>query len=139
MTLLLRRLAFAQDPVAASPALRVESLYARLAAGDLDGLLAALSDSVAWDHDPGTGALPVACTLLGRDAVAAALRGPLGHAFGGAEVLRVVGCGPEAAALVETSPAGQGRLELHLWTFGEDGLVTRLRRVTARAADLGAH
>lgn len=120
---------------ALDPAARVEGLYALLARGDLEGLLGQLADAVAWDHDPGAGPLPLACTLLGREAVAGALRGPMGHAFGGLEVLRVVGRGPEAAALV----AGQDRLELHLWTFGEDRRVARLRRVAARAGDLGAH
>ena len=114
----------------------VAAIYEAFGRGDVPAILERLADGVAWEHWADNYAQRAGVAhLVRRDG-----RADVAGFFGviGAwtvldfAVLDVIGTGRQVVAEVRASFAlpGGGRLadeELHLWTFGEDGLVVRFR------------
>lgn len=110
---------------------RVQAIYQAFGRGDVAAILEHLADDIAWDQDaPGYG-VPIYEPGAGKAHVErffSALQGieflkfePTNFLVGGNQVavpidveVRVKATGKEARAL-----------EIHLWTFGMDGKVTR--------------
>jgi len=114
----------------------VQAIYGAFGSGDIPAILERLSEDVAWeewaDNTAQQGGVPQLARRDGRDG-AAEFFGVVGemevHDF---QVLDLIAGGRQVAVEVEieATPPGGTRFrdqELHLWTFGDDGLVTRMR------------
>lgn len=113
----------------------VRNIYAAFGRGDVPGILARLAPGVEWEHDWGMEPLPIHAPRQGREAVAgffAALADweflrfePQGFLAGGDMVAVPV------AITLRHRATGRGvtDLEVHLWTFGADGLARRFRHI----------
>jgi ketosteroid isomerase-like protein len=109
----------------------VQTIYEAFGRGDVPAILARLADDVAWDQDaPGYG-IPIYEPGVGKDHVGRffqALQGlefvrfePTNFLVGGAQVAVPVNI---EVKVKETGRVAQA-LEIHLWTFGDDGKVSR--------------
>ena len=113
---------------------RIRALYAALRTGDLDAVLARLNPGVEWEADTGEPALPIRRKHLGRGTVERLLSDPL-NLPRATEIVHIAESGPEVAVLAAEGPAPEPghvaplRLEAHLWTLDDTGLVTRLRQI----------
>jgi uncharacterized protein len=125
----------------------VSAIYEAFARGDVPAILDRLADDVAWeqwsDNFAQRAGVPALMARRGRDEVAGFF-GVIGAwTVLDFAVLDVIGSGRQVAAEVRTSfalPDG-GRLadeELHLWSFGEDGRVVRLRHYCDTAKHIAA-
>jgi ketosteroid isomerase-like protein len=131
-----------------SNAAAVQEIYAAFGQGDVETILGHIAEDCAWeswaDNSAQEAGVPY---LLER-------RGPEGCAefFGvvaqyetlAFQVLDVIGDGRQVAVEVEIhtrTPAGRELRdqELHLWTFGDDGKVVRMRHYCDTAKHIAAH
>jgi ketosteroid isomerase-like protein len=125
----------------------VAAVYAAFGRGDVPAVLERLAVDVAWDDWPDNFAqragAPHLVARRGRAEVAGFF-GVLGSwTVLDFAVLDVIGTGRQVVAEVRASFAlpGGGRFadeELHLWTFGEDGLVVRFRHYCDTAKHIAA-
>lgn len=125
----------------------VGDIYAAFARGDVPAILERLAEDVAWDAWPSHSAQRAGVAHLqerhGRDGAAGFFAEIAGWTVEDFRVLDVIGNGRQVVAEVEAAfvlPNG-GRYadcELHLWTFDEDGLVTRFRHYVDTAKHIAA-
>jgi ketosteroid isomerase-like protein len=125
----------------------VQAIYQAFGRGDIPAILATLSDDVAWeawaDNSAQKRGVPWMTARRGKAAVAEffALVGKFQiHHF---EVLSIMGNTQQVAAefVIEATPPGGRRYrdeEMHLWTFGPDGKVARLRHYLDTAKHIAA-
>ncbi|MCL4187935.1 MAG: nuclear transport factor 2 family protein [Rhodobacteraceae bacterium] len=127
----------AARPAAAQSAgiARVQAIYAAFGAGDIAAILAHLAEDVEWEHDWGIEPLPIFLPRRGRAEVPGFFEMLRGIEFLRFEVANLLEGGNQVAAVIrlEARVIATGRtvrdLEIHLWTFGTDGLVTAFRHV----------
>lgn len=127
----------------------VQSIYQAFGRGDVPAILATLSPQVRWEswaaHSAQQAGHPLFASRSGPQETAGFFQ-LLGqqlqmHEF---QVLDVFGSGRQVAAEVIIDytylPTGQRVRdeEMHLWTFGEDGQVTRFRHYLDTAKHLRA-
>jgi ketosteroid isomerase-like protein len=117
----------------------VQAIYQAFGTGDIPGLLARLADDVEWDvwdpPSPVQDLVPYLAPSKGRAAVAeffASLSdmefhdfAPLNLLEGGNQVVATI----RVDLTIKTTGKRFQDLELHLWTFDDDGRVTGLRHV----------
>jgi ketosteroid isomerase-like protein len=113
----------------------VKTLYACFGRGDVTGILERLDPDVEWEHDWGGEPLPLFRPRRGRAAVAGFFQALADFEFLRFEPVAFLEGGDMVAVPVYLGLRDKrtGRemhdLEAHLWTFGSDGLVRRLRHI----------
>lgn len=113
----------------------VQAAYACFARGDVPGILALLDPGVAWEHDWGGRPLKWYTPRHGRDAVPGFFAALADFEFVRFEPQAFLSDDHMVAVPVqiELKVKANGRtirdLEVHLWTFGADGKVSRFRHV----------
>jgi ketosteroid isomerase-like protein len=118
----------------------VQNIYAAFGQGDVPGLLAKLADDVQWDVWDVPSKVQEHVPYLAPRVGPAQVGEFFGALVGSVDVERfdvthVIGDGDTVVALI--NPAlivkATGKriedLEVHVWTFGDDGKVTALRHV----------
>jgi ketosteroid isomerase-like protein len=111
----------------------VKAIYESFGKGDVQGILARLATDVAWEHDWGGETLKWFEQRRGRDAVPGFFASLADFEFVRFEPFAFLeGDGmvavPVRLELVCKASAKRIHdLEMHLWTFGSDGLVTGFR------------
>jgi ketosteroid isomerase-like protein len=125
----------------------VQGIYEAFGKGDVAGLLEPLAGDVVFEEWPDNSAqkagVPWFAERHGHDGAGEffALAGSWEiHDF---QVLSMMAGGDKVVVevLMDATPAGGSHFrdeELHLWTFGEDGKVTRLRHYTDTAKHIAA-
>jgi uncharacterized protein len=113
----------------------LKAIYACFGRGDIPGILERIDPDVDWEHDWGGEPLPLYAPGRGHAAVTdffAALEPyeflrfePVAFLEGGDMVAVPIHLGLRHRA----SGREMHDLEVHLWTFGQDGLVKRLRHI----------
>lgn len=113
----------------------VKSIYDAFGRGDIPAILAYMADDVDWEHDaidhgvpwlkPGRGRPHVADFFLSLAGYEIHRFEPNGFFAGGDRVVATIAV--EAAVRATGRPIKD--LEVHLWTFGPDGKVSRFRHV----------
>jgi ketosteroid isomerase-like protein len=121
----------------------VQEIYAAFGRGDVPGILDRLAPDVVFDPDF-DGTAPWLTRREGRDGVAgffADLAALDIHAFeprnfmaGGDQVAVTIRIGATVRATGEALPSD----EMHLWTFGPDGLATEMRHYVDTAKHAAA-
>jgi ketosteroid isomerase-like protein len=122
----------------------VQSIYQAFGRGDIPAILERLAPGVVWDHDlpgygvgylePGTGREDVAKFFAGLDVLD----------FESFEILNFLEGANQVAVTIRSALRNKttGRhltdLEVHIWTFGDDGLVVRFAHVVDRHAHVSA-
>jgi hypothetical protein len=111
----------------------VQALYAAFGRGDMPAILAALAEDIEWEHDWGGAPLALYAPRRGRDAVPGFFAALAPFEFLRFEPFAFLE-GPDmvfALIHVHLRHRETGRefrdMEGHLWSFGPDGLVRRLR------------
>jgi ketosteroid isomerase-like protein len=113
----------------------VKAIYARFGQGDIPGVLEQLDPDVEWEHDWGAEPLPLYKPRHGRQAVAGFFAALADFDFLRFEPVAFLDGDDMVAVAIRTElrHKGSGRefrdLEMHLWTFGPDGLVKRFRHM----------
>jgi ketosteroid isomerase-like protein len=109
----------------------VHAIYEAFGRGDIPAILDRLAEDVAWDQDaPGYG-IPIYEPGTGRDHAARFFEALQELEFLRFEPMNLLTGGNQVAVTVdvEAKVKSTGRLvkalEIHLWTFGEDGKVSR--------------
>jgi uncharacterized protein len=124
-----------------------QGIYEAFGKGDVPGLLSPLADDVAWEqwgenHAQRAG-VPWLQERRGPDGAAEFFGIAAGWEIHDFQVLSMMAGGNQVAVevLMDATPTGGSRFrdeELHLWTFGEDGNVTRLRHYVDTAKHIAA-
>ncbi len=127
----------------------VQAIYQAFGQGDIAAILAVLDDEVQWDvwhsHSAQQAGTPHLQPRLGRDGVAAFFQSLADLEFHDFKVLGLSGDAHQVAAEIQIdfSARATGRRvqdeELHLWTFGPDGRVRRLRHYVDTAKHAWVH
>lgn len=115
----------------------VQSIYKAFGQGNVAAILALLSPQVEWqafaDHSGAQAGHPQFTRRHGREGAAQFFRALGEQQFHEFKVLDVIGSGNQVASEVfvdVTYPATGRRVKdeaVHLWSFDDDGLVTRYR------------
>jgi hypothetical protein len=125
----------------------VQAIYAAFGRGDVPAIIELMSDSVEWeswaDNSAQRAGVPWMTARQGKAGVAGffQLVGQFTiHEF---QVLSIMATDRQVAAefVIDATPPGGRRYrdeEMHLWTFGADGKVTRLRHYTDTAKHIAA-
>jgi ketosteroid isomerase-like protein len=124
----------------------LQTLYEAFGRGDLDSILAQLSDDVQWDQDAPSYGIPVYEPGVGKEHVKRFFEvaaedlefqkfQPTNFLTGGNQVAVTIDLD------VTVKPTGKSfkALEIHLWTFDEDGKISRLAHIIDRHAVLLAY
>lgn len=113
----------------------VKAIYEAFGRGDVPAILARLAPDVAWEHDWGGESLKWYQPRRGRDAVPAFFASLADFEFVRFEPFAFLE-GDDMVAVpvrLELVYKPNGRrirdLEMHLWTFGPDGLVAAFRHL----------
>jgi hypothetical protein len=113
----------------------IKAMYECFGRGDVPGILARLAPEVEWEHDWGGPTLRWYEPRRGRDSVAGFFSALADFEFVRFEPFAFLEGGNMVAVPVhlELRVKANGRmirdLEMHLWTFREDGLVARFRHL----------
>lgn len=113
----------------------VKAMYECFGRGDLPGILARLAPDIEWEHDWGSAPLRWYMPRRGRDQVVKFFETLADFDFLRFEpVAFLEGSNMVAVPIrIELRVKATGKvikdLEAHLWTFGADGLVTRMRHL----------
>jgi len=130
-----------------TPLESVQKIYAAFGRGDVGVIIDLMSDDVAWedwaDNSAQAAGVPWLRRRHGKAGVAEffQLVGQFQvHEF---RVLSIMANDRQVAAefVIDATPPGARRYrdeEMHLWTFGGDGKVTRLRHYTDTAKHIAA-
>jgi ketosteroid isomerase-like protein len=117
----------------------VQDIYAAFGAGDIAAILDRLAPDVVFDPD-GDGTAPWLDRHEGHAGVAAFFGKVAGLEIRAFEPRNLLAGGDQVAAVIhiEATVKATGEAlptdELHLWTFGPDGLVTEMRHYVDTAA-----
>jgi uncharacterized protein len=125
----------------------VKAIYACFGRGDIPGILERLDPEIEWEHDWSSEPLPVNSPKHGRKEVVDFFKALADYDVPRFEPVAFVAEGDLVAVPIHTElrHKASGRnfrdLEMHLWTFGPDGLARRFRhfidtRQFARTAGL---
>lgn len=126
----------------------VKAVYDAFARGDVPAILESLSEDVAWEDWADSFGQREGVAWFeprsGRDGAAEFFR-LVGGGFEISEfsVLDIMGSDRQVAAeiVIEAGVPGGGRYrdeEMHLWTFGDDGKISRMRHYTDTAKHIAA-
>lgn len=113
----------------------VQQIYGCFGKADVPGILARLDPAIAWEHDWGDETLKWYAPRRGRDAVAGFFDALADFDFVRFEPRAFLADGNMVAVPIDIELVVKltGRhirdLELHLWTFGANGLVTHFRHL----------
>ena len=128
----------------------VQAIYEAFGRGDVPFILDQVADDVRWDpwDPPGPahdGAVPYLVPRRGRSGVEAFFASlaavdithflPTNLLAGGNQVAAVI----DIRFTVKATGAQAADLEIHLWTFGDDGTVVEFRHVVDTARHLAAN
>ena len=125
----------------------VGAIYAAFGSGDIPTILGHLASDVAWESWPDNSAqaagVPWMAQGRGPDAAAAFFSIAGGATVHDLKVLSLMDGGSQIAAEVEIDItfAGAKRYadqEIHLWTFNDEGKVSRFRHYTDTAKHIAA-
>jgi len=127
----------------------VRTIYDAFGRGDVPAILEHIADDVVWDQDAPSYGIPVLEPGVGKAHVQRFFAALQGLEFLRFEPTNFLSGGNQVAATinVELKVKATGRvakaLEVHLWTFGADGKVTRFfhcfdRHALVNAYSLGA-
>jgi ketosteroid isomerase-like protein len=120
----------------------VQAIYEAFGRGDVDAILERLSPDVAWeawqDNHAQRAGVPDLAPRSGRAEVAGFFGVVAGMGVSDFQVLDVIGGERQVAVEVQIVTAAFADEELHLWTFGDDGLVTRMRHYVDTAKHIAA-
>ncbi|NNF53210.1 MAG: SnoaL-like domain-containing protein [Acidimicrobiales bacterium] len=143
---LMAQLGYEGTPTSASHRSTVAAMYEAFGRGDIDFILAQLSEDVAWDvetpnwgipwYEPRTGRSGVAdfFEVIGRELHFRAFE-PVAILANDRDVASVIRVDLEVKATGNTVQD----TEVHLWKFGEDGLITEFAHVVDQHAQLMAY
>lgn len=111
----------------------VQRIYEDFGSGDIPSILARLADDVDWEYDNAENGVPILAPGRGKEH---ALR--YFEAVGGSLEIKVfeprafmesgnlvVAVFHTDAVVKDTGKSIRQEHEIHLWTFGDDGLITR--------------
>jgi ketosteroid isomerase-like protein len=123
----------------------LQSIYEAFGAGDVPFILDRLTDDVAWDQDAPSYGVPIYEPRVGREGARAffeVLGGlditrfvPTNFLTGGMQVAVTI----DLAATVKATGHKVEVLEIHLWTFGDDGKISRFFHCVDRHAFVVAY
>ena len=126
----------------------VSAMYEAFGRGDLPAILLHLSENVTWDvtdepWSPHAAGVPWLLPRRGREQVSEFFQIVGAWSYERFEVLEMLTSDTQVAAeirLTATLPNGKRIDEevIHLWTFGPDGKVIKLRRMLDTAANIEA-
>jgi ketosteroid isomerase-like protein len=112
----------------------VQSMYAAFGRGDIEAILARLSESVEWEYGVSSTDVPWLQPRTGRTGAAEFFQSLQAFEFQHFQVTLIVGDGDTVIGLcdVEAIVKATGRKfterdEAHIWTFDAAGMVTRFR------------
>ncbi|HJQ55983.1 MAG TPA: nuclear transport factor 2 family protein [Vineibacter sp.] len=111
----------------------VKAMYDCFGRGDIAGVLARLDPDIEWEHDWGGPTLAMYSPRRGRAEVPGFFESLAAFEFKRFEPVAFLEAGdmvsvPIQVELVYRPNGGRYRdLEMHLWTFGADGLARRFR------------
>lgn len=124
----------------------VQAVYEAFGRGDVPAILSRLDDDVVWEQDGESWGIPWYEPRQGIAEIpgffSALMNGLIIHKL---EPRNILSGGNQVAVVMdlEAEVNGSGRrlqeLEIHLWTFGEDGKVTRFAHVLDRHPQLLAY
>jgi ketosteroid isomerase-like protein len=120
----------------------VQAIYAAFATGDIQSILERLSPDVAWeaweDNHAQRADVPHLARRTGRDGVTEFFGAVAGLGVRELQVLDLMRSECQVTAEVRIVTAAFTDEEMHLWTFGDDGLVTRMRHYVDTAKHVAA-
>jgi uncharacterized protein len=126
----------------------VAAMYDAFGRGDLEGILSHLSEDVTWDATdeawtPQAAAVPWALPRRGHEEVSEFFAIVSTWNYERFEVLDMLTSDTQVAVEIRMTASlpGGGRIDeevIHLWTFGADGKVVKLRRMLDTAANIAA-
>jgi ketosteroid isomerase-like protein len=126
----------------------VTEMYEAFGRGDVDGILSHLSEAITWDvvdepWTPHAAGVPWLAPRRGRDEVAEFFAIVSQWSYERFEVLDILVSDTQVAVVIRMTmelPDGSRIDEqlIHLWTFGDDGKVVKLRRMLDTAAHIAA-
>jgi uncharacterized protein len=128
----------------------IQTVYQAFGRGDIPAILALLAPDVRWedwgaDHSAQRAGVPTMQPRRGPDGVMAFFAEVAKMQIHDFQVLDLFGGATQVAAEVEiefTVPLTGMRVrdqELHLWTFGADGRIVRMRHYIDTAKHIRAH
>ncbi len=143
---LMAQLGFEGTPVSASHRSTVAAMYEAFGRGDIDFILAQLSDNVAWDTETPNWGIPWYAPRHGRAGVAKFFE-VIGQElnFKAFEPVAILANDSQVAAVIrvdlEVIATGNSvqDTEVHLWNFAEDGKVTEFAHIVDQHAQLIAY
>lgn len=111
----------------------VQRIYEAFGQGDIPGILECLAEDVDWEYDNLESGVPIVSPGRGKDVVLRFFEAlGSGVEFTVFEPRAMMESGDLVAAVFkldavvkDTGKSFQQETEIHLWTFGEDGLVSR--------------
>jgi len=126
----------------------VSAMYDAFGRGDVDAILSHLSDQITWDvtdepWTPHAAGVPWLAPRRGHREVAEFFAIVSAWTYERFEVLDMLASDTQVAAQIRLTAElpGGARIDeevIHLWTFGPDGKVIRLRRMLDTAANIQA-
>lgn len=121
----------------------VQAIYDAFGRGDVASILERLDPDVVWDHDTPSYGVPIYEPRTGRAEVPAFFEALGQHAnLYKFEPTNILTGGDQVAVVVQIGVEINGRrieeIEIHLWTFGASGLITRFAHVLDRHATVAA-
>jgi len=130
-----------------TPLETVQAIYAAFGRGDVPAIIDRLSDDVEWevwaDNSGQRAGVPWLAKRHGKAGVAEFFQLVGQFAIHEFQVLSIMANDRQVAAefVIDATPPGGQRYrdeEMHLWTFGPDGTVVRLRHYTDTAKHIAA-
>jgi uncharacterized protein len=130
-----------------TPLETVQGIYQAFGRGDIPSILATVADDVAWeawaDNSAQNAGVRWMTPRRGKAGVLEFFQLVAQFQIHEFKVLSIMGNGQQVAAefVIEATPPGGFRYrdeEMHLWTFGPDGKVTRLRHYLDTAKHIKA-
>lgn len=114
----------------------VKAIYEDFGRGNIPQILERLGESVAWEYGYPDRNVPWLAPRQGRSAVGAFFESLAALEFRKFEVKSILGEGPLVVAVIDcelvvraTGKSIKDPDEVHLWTFGTRGEITRFRHV----------
>jgi ketosteroid isomerase-like protein len=121
-----------------------QSIYAAFGRGDISYILGLLAEDVVWDHELPSYGVGYLEPCSSREDVGKFFAGLGVLDFQMFEPVNFLAAGDQVVAIIRSSLVNKntGRavkdLEVHIWTYGPDGLVSQFVHVVDRHAHLAA-